>query len=244
MITNNSITIFKMKKKYFLLISLSLLTLACQDSNHENGLVEDSPEMTPPKSVAAKDSANRGLTDDYINTDRVIWQKPDMVINMLGDLENKTVADIGAGTGYFSLRLAAQSKKVIAVDIDPRFTSYLDSIKILELPESFQDRLETRLTTPEEPGLQESEVDIVVIVNTYMYLSDRVRYLKTLHQSIAEGGKLLIVDFKKKRTPIGPPSPIRIPLYQVEEELYEAGYSNVKTYDTALDYQYIVLADR
>lgn len=47
-----------------------------------------------------------------------MWQKPDLVLNTLGNLENKVVADIGAGTGYFSFRLAMRAKKVIAIDID------------------------------------------------------------------------------------------------------------------------------
>ena len=59
-----------------------------------------------------------------------------------------------------------------------------------------------------------------------------------------EGGKLLIIDFKKKRTPVGPPSDIRQPLFVVENELYDAGYKNILTNDTALDYQYIVIAEK
>ena len=61
---------------------------------------------------------------------------------------------------------------------------------------------------------------------------------------LSENGQLLIVDFKKKRTEVGPPQSIRIPLYQVEEELYKAGYKNVRTYDTILDYQYILIAQK
>lgn len=50
--------------------------------------------------------------------DRVIWQKPEMVMELLGDMKDKVVADIGAGTGFFTFRLLQQAKKVIAVDID------------------------------------------------------------------------------------------------------------------------------
>ena len=86
---------------------------------------------------------------------------------------------------------------------------------------------------------------MVLIVNTYMYLSKRVDYLKRLRPGLAAGGKVIIVDFKKKRTAIGPPpSHERIPVFQVEEDLYEAGYSNVIVNDTALDYQYVVSATK
>lgn len=183
-----------------------------------------------------------GITDDYLNTNRVIWQKPDLVLEQLGDLSGKTVADIGAGTGFFSLRMVEMADKVIAIDIDSRFVNYLDSIKVLELPESLQARLETRLTTPNDPKLRPGEADVVIIVNTYMYIKDRVNYLRTLKSGISDGGRLLIIDFKKKRMPLGPPQEIRVPLFQAEEELYEAGYRDILTNDTSLDYQYIITA--
>lgn len=234
-------------KNLYLILILSLLFFSCEDQGTE-GLNSTTSSTGSPKTVNSSRpysaSLGSGMTDDYINTNRVIWQKPDMIINMLGDIVEKKVVDVGAGTGYFSLRLAKKADHVIALDIDPRFTNYLDSIKILELPDNQQGRLEARLTTPDDPKLRENETDFVIIVNTYMYLDDRIEYLRKLRKGVREEGKILIVDFKKKRTPIGPPSEIRVPLYKVEEELYEAGFKNVQTFDTALDYQYIVIARR
>ena len=204
---------------------------------------EDTAKETPKPNITRK-SAQTGLTEDYTNTNRVIWQKPNMVIDLLGSLDNKTVADIGAGTGYFALRMVPKAKKVIAIDIDQRFVQFLDSIKVLELPENLQSKLEARLGTPTDARLQNEEADIVIIVNTYMYIKNQVDYLTQLKNGISEGGKLLIIDFKKKRTPIGPPSNIRTPLFTVEDQLYEAGYKNVSTNDTALDYQYIIMAEK
>jgi len=223
--------------------------LACRPDAGSEGRVDSErprievPPMdtTPPPSPADR---KPGFAEDYLSTNRGIWQKPELVLNLIGNLEDKTVADIGAGTGFFSLRMAPKAKKVIAIDIDPRFVNFLDSLKTRELPPELQDRLETRLAKPDDPLLAPEEVDIVLIVNTYMYLKNRVDYLERLRRSIAPGGALLIVDFKKKRTPVGPPSEVRIPLYEVEEELYEAGYRNVQTNDTALDYQYIIIAEK
>lgn len=206
---------------------------------------EQPPTQQPPSTEnngAEPATRKPGIAEDYLNTNRVIWQKPDLVLDLLGDLNGKTVADIGAGTGFFSLRMVEKAKKVIAVDIDPRFVNYLDSVKVLELAEPLQSKLNTRLATPEDPLLKPGEADIVVIVNTYMYIKNRVAYLSNLKKGIAEGGMLLIVDFKKKRMPLGPPQDIRVPLYQTENELYEAGYRDISTNDTALDYQYIITA--
>jgi SAM-dependent methyltransferase len=235
-----------------LILSAGMLMLigctACQTdhSSEQQAEMPDSLTTDDPDTADAAKRAPRkpGFTEDYVSTNRVLWQKPEMVINLLGDLENKTVADIGAGRGYFALRMASKAKKVIAIDIDPRFINYVDSIKTRELPPEIQPRLETRLAEPDDPNLNPEEADIVLIVNTYMYMKNRVEYLKNLKNGIVPGGTLLIIDFKKKRTPIGPPSQFRIPLYQVEEELYEAGYVNVRTNDTALDYQYLIMAEK
>ena len=222
------------------LFILSLIGLsACRN--------DSAPALPPPSADTTDQSSDvpprkPGIADDYLNTNRVIWQKPDLVLQQLGDLKDKTVADIGAGTGFFSLRLASVAKKVIAIDIDPRFVSHLDSLKKLELPTDIQPRLETRLAKPNDPNLRPSEADVVVIVNTYMYIKDRVGYLRNLKNGLSDGGRLLIVDFKKKRMPLGPPQDIRVPLFLAEDELYEAGYRDIATNDTSLDYQYIITA--
>ncbi len=235
----------------FVCLSAMLLTFnACgdkpDDKENTGDAIEQSPTVPPPDTNIGTNgkTLSEGLTEDYTHTDRVIWQKPDMVLNLLGGLEGKAVADIGAGTGFFTLRMAQKARKVIAIDIDPRFINYLDSIKTLELPEKFQSRIETRLGKPDNPQLKTGEVDLVVIVNTFMYIRDQVAYLKILRNALTPGGKILIVDFKKKRTPVGPPNDIRVPIHVVEEALYEAGYKDVLANDTALDYQYILVAER
>ena len=228
----------------YLLAIFTLSLLACQPSGGNDQTGNDpmgqQTESANTSAPVQKDTAK--ILEDYDNTNRVVWQKPEVVIDLLGNLEGKTIADIGAGTGFFALRLAPKAKKVIAIDIDPRFTSYLDSLKAFELPEDVQERLETRLALPDDPKLAQGEADIVMIVNTFMYIKDQVAYLENLKRGISDGGLLLIIDFKKKRTPLGPPSQIRVPLFEVEDKLIKAGYREVMTNDTALDYQYIVTA--
>ncbi len=239
-----------MKSSYFLYFCFLLFLLgavACQSGgNNQNEPTSDNSNTAnfDTVSLPRNGKKNPGIAEDYTNTNRVIWQKPDLIIDLLGDLSGKTVADIGAGTGFFALRLAPQAKKVIAIDIDQRFIRYLDSVKVLELPEKFQSRLEVRLAEPDDPRLQPSEADVVMIVNTFMYIEDKAGYLKILQKGMSKGGRLVIVDFKKKRTPIGPPADIRTPIHVVEEALYATGYRNIVANDTALDYQYIVTAEK
>ncbi len=164
-----------------------------------------------------------------------------MVISLLGDLDNKTVADIGAGTGYFTFRLVPKAKRVIGIDIDPRFISFLDSMKV-RLPEIYQKRFETRLSLPNDPLLRPGEADAVVIVNTYGYLDNRIQYLRTLRKGMSSGARLLIIDFKKNNLPVGPPDHFKVALDEVERELVSAGFRIDKIDKDALDYQYIVIA--
>ncbi|RMG79900.1 MAG: class I SAM-dependent methyltransferase [Bacteroidetes bacterium] len=207
----------------------------------ENATLKQESELQ-----AAQDTADlEEIVENYEAPDRGNWQKPGLVIQKMGDLSDKTVADIGFGSGFFSRRLAQIAEKVIAVEIDPRLIEYMDSVIALELAEPFQRRIETRLGTPTDSKLKDGEADIILLVNTYAWLNDRVGYLKHLRKKLAPGGKIVIVDFKKKRIPQNqgfPDAKYRIPLYVVENELEAAGFLNVVSDDQSLDYQYIVIA--
>jgi len=223
---------------------------ACQGdtppvSSDSQGMTRETPSPTytdvEPRQPRASAGNFENLIADFESNDRVIWQKPGMVISLLGDLEGKTVADIGAGSGYFTFRLVPRAKKVIGVDIDPRFINFMDSVKV-RLPEQFRDRFESRLAKPDDPMLKPNEADAVIMVNTYGYIENRVKYLQTLSAGMSVGGVLLIIDFKKNSLPVGPDDEYKIALSQVERELKAGGFEISKTDNEALDYQYIVLA--
>jgi SAM-dependent methyltransferase len=224
--------------------------LACR---HESPNAADSPALVREKPAPAASVSEplplpktgagnfESLVADYESKERGIWQKPELVISMLGDLSDKTVADIGAGTGYFTFRMVPKAKKVIGIDIDKRFINFLDSVKV-RLPEPYRKRFESRLAKPDDPLLKAGEADAVVIVNTYGYIENRIQYLKTLSKGMSPGAKLLIIDFKKNNLPVGPPDEFKVALGQVEKELIAAGFTVEKIDSEALDYQYIVLA--
>ena len=200
------------------------------------------------------DDRNSTLQDKYQNNDftsslgdgsnRWIWQKPNVIIQHLGPLDNKVVADIGAGPyGYFSLRIAHQTsvKKVIAMDIDEEAIDFMERARKL-LSGGIQSRFETRLVESNNAMLKSGEADVVLIVNTSSYFEKRVQYFKDLLDGIVSGGKLVVIDFKKKNTPVGPNVDERISLGQIETDLKEAGYKRITSDDRTLDYQYIVTA--
>ena len=205
-------------------------------------------EAPPPLATSNEPSmSNSGggsfenLVADFESKDRVIWQKPGVVISMLGDLTGKTVADIGAGSGYFTFRMVPLADKVIGVDIDPQSIAFMDSINV-RLSEQYRNRFESRLAKPDDPMLKPEEVDAVIIVNTYGYIENRVQYLQTLGKGMTSGADLLIIDFKKNSLPIGPPEIYKVALNQVENELRAGGFEIEKIDNETLDYQYIILA--
>ncbi len=175
------------------------------------------------------------------STDRENWQKPQMVISLLGDLSAMTVADIGAGTGYFTLRLAKKAKKVIAVDIDEELLGYIDR-QVNKNKDTLELNIETRYTHADDPSLSPEEVDLVLIVNTYPYIKNRVNYFRKVISGISEGGRLVVIDFKKQKLPVGPAIDQKVPANLVVSQLDSAGFSSIEVNSSSLEYQFIVTA--
>lgn len=228
--------------KFLFFATLLIVVNACNQNRERPGGYQSSDTQT--SNTGEGDKKNNEVNDirqDWESRDRLVWQKPDMVIKRLGDLSQKTVADLGAGTGFFAFRLVPIAKKTIALDIDPRFITFMDSAKN-EMNTELRARFEARLVDTDNAKLKKGEVDAVIIVNTYMYISDRVTYMQKLRQGVAKGGMVLIVDYKEKNIPVGPPTNSKVALSTVEKELKQAGFKNIKSDDTSLDYQYIITA--
>jgi ubiquinone/menaquinone biosynthesis C-methylase UbiE len=221
---------------YFSFALFSMILLSCQENNKIANEPSKAIDKTSQEILPIKQDENK---------DRDVWQKPSIVIDLLGDISDKTVADIGAGTGYFTFRLALKAKKVIAIDIENRFLDIINNFK-RNLPGDVQEKIETRLARTNDPLLKNEEADMVVIINTIGFISGRKKYLKTLLPGLKKGGKLVIVDYKMKNLPLqdAPPQKDRVHLNVIEMELAQAGYQNIQSNDTSLDYQYIIFASR
>jgi SAM-dependent methyltransferase len=176
--------------------------------------------------------------------ERHVWQKPGLVIEALGDIEEKVIADIGAGEGFFARRLAPLVDRVIAVEIDPRWIAYLDTVRATELPRNLRARLEPRLAEPDDPHLEDREVDIVLFVNTLYLIDDRADYLRGLLPALRPNGRVVIVDWKKRTTALGPEVSDRIGVNELRDMLERAGLRLVSIDEDTLEYQYIVTAER
>ena len=235
-------------------IGLFLFVVACESPNSST-LTEKGGNPSPNSANIDADSTTEPLVsiqkelDQFEakrgNENRTIWQRPKMIIQQLGDLSDKVVADIGAGPyGYFSFQIAQNAKKVIAIDIDKSSLAFIDSMRLEILSPDKQEAIEARLAKPDNPNLKNQEADVVILMNIYAYLPDHAAYLKKLKQGMNADGRIIIIDFKMRHLPIGPAQSEKIPLYIVERELVQAGFTLNLVDDRSLDYQYMVIATK
>jgi SAM-dependent methyltransferase len=217
------------------------MLFSCSEKKKE--VIEEKPVVNTV--ISKEDSLNDKEFEEQIREyeakDRDDWQHPEVILSFLGNLEGKKIADIGAGTGYFSFKLASKADSVYAIDIDQRFIDYIEQRK-----ESFRGGLGqnvvTILASPDDPNLLPRKVDMVLMVNTYSYLSNRVSYLKKIKKIINRKAVLAIVDFKEKNTPVGPPSNLKVGVNTAIHELKEAGFGDFEVDTLRLPYQYIIKA--
>jgi predicted methyltransferase len=157
----------------------------------------------------------------FDDPERDAWQKPHEVIQALVLKPDAVIADIGSGTGYFSVRFANMTPKgrVYGVDTEPDMVRFLaDRAKREGL---------TNITAvagaPDNPRLPE-KADLIVLVDVYHHVADRERYFRNLLKSLKPGGRLAVIDFRMD-SPVGPPRSARIAPKRVKDELRRAGYA-------------------
>ena len=151
---------------------------------------------------------------------RDAWQKPHEILNALKLPANAAVADIGAGTGYFSVRFAHMlpQGRVYAVDLEPDMVKYLGE----RAKKENLANLIPIAATPNDARLP-APVDLALFVDVYHHVNDRERYLEKLRASLKPGGRIAIIDFKDNAQ-MGPPKSARIPPEQVKADFNRAGY--------------------
>ena len=137
---------------------------------------------------------------EFDDPERDAWQKPELVLDALHLDRAARVADIGAGTGYFSVRLARRIPEgtIFAADIEPDMVRYLgeraqrESLRNIRPVQASVDN--ANLSEP---------VDIALVVDTYHHIGHRTQYFARLKSSLRPKGRLAIVDFKAD-SPTGP----------------------------------------
>lgn len=176
------------------------------------------------------------LVEHFENEERTEWQQPEKVIAFLGDLKNKTVIDIGAGTAYFEVRIKEPTAKLIATDVDDRFIDYMNK----RIKNENLGNLITRKAEYEKPPVNTTEADVVFMVDVYHHIENRIDYFKQVRKGLKANGHLVVVDFKKGDFEVGPPDEMKLSAYEITNEMKEAGLNLTEADSTTLKYQYML----
>lgn len=229
-----------MKKLTLLALFMSTVAMGQEDKpkNDHNHQHEHGHEHNGSANHYMHQSSMDELVERFESKDRDKYQQPEKVLEYLGAIDGKKIMDIGAGTGYFSVKLAANGANVIAADVSDDFQNYLKE----RIKEENISNIELRKLPYDSPELAKNEVDKVLIVNTYHHIEDRISYFKKVRKGINSDGELVIIDFFKAELPVGPPVGHKIAIDAVVLELKEAGFTEFTIEVSLLDYQYIIRA--
>jgi ubiquinone/menaquinone biosynthesis C-methylase UbiE len=170
---------------------------------------------------------------------RDAYQKPHEVLTALGLEEGERIADIGAGSGYFSLRFARHvgaRGQVLAVDINPDMIVHLNRA----VRDAALDNVRTILALPDDPLLAAASVDRVFICETWHHIGNHPQYLAQLKKVLKPGGQVVIIDFHKTPMTVGPPAEMRLAREDVVREFEQNGFRLAKEH-AFLPYQYFLV---
>ena len=172
--------------------------------------------------------------------DRDRWQQPEQIMDALAIAEGASVADIGAGAGWFTIRLARRvgpNGKVYAQDVQRQM---LEAIRRRVGREGLQN-VETRLGEGSDPNLPVASLDAVLVVDVYPEVEDRVAFLQNLAAALEPGGRIGIVNYKPGN---GGPGPVGDEGTRVDEEVVraDAAAAGLRVISRAtLPYQYLLV---
>jgi len=174
--------------------------------------------------------------------DRATWQKPEQIMDALNIAEGSRTADIGAGSGWFTIHLAQRVGPrgiVYAEDVQPQM---LEAIQRRVQREGLRN-VEVRLGTGASPNLPGGMVDAVLVVDTYpeVEVDDRIVFLHNLAGALKPAGRIGIVNYKPGHGGPGPDEG-RVDSASVEADARAAGLRVIAREN--LPYQYLLVLAR
>ena len=170
---------------------------------------------------------------------RDAYQKPAEVLAALDLKAGETIADIGSGSGYFTVRFAravGEQGRVFAVDVDPDLVRHLNR----RLRDAAVRNVQTVLADPDDPLLPDASIDRFVVVDTWHHIERQGEYLALLKKMLKPGGQVVMIDFQKRELPFGPPLHMKIAREDLLKQMEGAGFRLAREH-TFLPYQYFLV---
>lgn len=187
--------------------------------------------------------------DTYIQRlerpERDEYQQPDKVVEAMNIRPGMVVADIGAGSGYFTRRLAqavGERGKVLAIDVEQKMLVY-NRHELEQL--GLADRAKFIQAKPDDPSLPDHSVDLIFMCNTYHHLDHHVEYFAKIKHALTTNGRAVIVDFHhdERSGKLGFSKHHLVPKEQVIMHMQQAGYA-LSNEHTFLPRQYFLEFER
>jgi ubiquinone/menaquinone biosynthesis C-methylase UbiE len=216
-----------------LIIALLILLMMPTPAGSQDKTQRDEHQM---HQLHADPRAYIGALED---PQRDAYQKPHQVMSALGLKPGEVVADIGAGSGYFTFRLAhfvGSKGRVYAVDVSPEMILHINR-RIRELK---SNNVISVLADPDDPLLSDRSVNRFFFSDSWHHIENRTKYLSLMKKILRPGGEVVIIDFHKKELPLGPPLQMRIAREDVVRQMELDGFRLVKEH-TFLPYQYFLI---
>jgi ubiquinone/menaquinone biosynthesis C-methylase UbiE len=169
---------------------------------------------------------------------RDAYQKPHDVMEALGLKAGEVVADIGAGSGYFTFRIAQHvgpGGRVYAVDVNKDMIAHVEK-RMRELNVA---NVTPILAPPDDPQLPQP-VDRFLIVDVWHHIEDQPGYLAAMKKRLKPGGQVVMIDFHKRELPVGPPTAMKIAREDLLKQMQANGFELAQEH-TFLPYQYFLV---
>lgn len=167
------------------------------------------------------------------------YQKPHEVLSALAIKPGEVIADIGAGTGYFTFRLAhhvGAKGKVYAVDVSPDMIRHLNR----RSRDTKTTNVVAILADNDDPLLPEQSVNRIFICDVWHHVENQTKYLALMKKTLKPGGEIVMIDFHKKELPFGPPLQMKIAREDLIKQLEGNGFRLSKEH-SFLPHQYFLV---
>lgn len=179
------------------------------------------PRTPVPEELQYLEESNRGE-----------WQMPERVIDALRLQKGDVVADVGAGTGYFSRRFAPLVAHVYAEDVDPRALRFLRREALAGVT--------VVPGKPENPMLPPNSCDLVFTCDVLHMVENRPAFVRNVIPALKAGGKVVVIEFYRRDAPVGPPLWARLSEEEAEQDFLKEGFKLDRKL-TFLPYQYLLI---
>ena len=164
--------------------------------------------------------------------DRKTWQNVDEILGLIEFKQNYLVADLGCGSGYFTIPISYKVKKIYGIDVQKEMLDFLEQkVKRYKLC-----NIEPLLSKEDKIPLEDESVDLLITVNTLHEFRNKDKVIEEIQRVIKSCGKAIVIDFMKKNMDFGPPPEIRISKNQAEQFFEKRKFKFVKSYELLFHY--------